>query len=76
MTTNQTFGYTPTPQNTHARAGKLNAHTVHALHTWAHENACVVTLVHPHAHACTSGHFIRSKQSDIKNLTLMVRCCW
>lgn len=69
MTTNQTFGYTPTPQTqTHACAGNFT-HTARALHTWAHENACVVTLVHPHTHAQASTSSAQNNQTLKKKKT-------
>lgn len=60
MTTNQTFGYTPTPQT----------HTARAPHSWAHENACVVTLVHPHTHAQASTSSAQSNQTFKKKTSL------
>lgn len=58
------------PTNTNTRmCRKLYAHTARALHTWAHENACVVTLVHPHTHAQASTSSAQNNQTLKKKKT-------
>lgn len=59
------------PTNTHARTRrKLNAHTARAQHTWAHKNACVVTLVHPHTRTQASTSSAQSSQTLKKKTSL------
>lgn len=60
MTTNQTFGYTPTPR-AHTRSLTYSTHTQICGHTRTHM-VYIETLSHPHT--CTSVHFIITRSNQ------------